>query len=514
MGLLQRTEYVLEESRRHGLRAALPLVSVSYCWLSKKHPDPQGKQLQVLASHLAALVQYLTEEHGNRGFQDCGVFVDWCSLYQRPRSPEETKSFVRGLRGAGLLFGHQLIWKLLLTRPPKSGARITQRAPYEKRGWPFFERAVSSLLTAREHVLDLGLATNASNCSGGQALVDSCVAARRPPQTPPEFDDCMDSKVLMLDGDRDFLKRNYRKLFNTVMEGVESLDYSCHGWGHEEMQLLGASLCSCVFLRTLLLGNNCVGDRGLGMLVQGLLHLCALEVLDLTSNNIGDLGAQRIAVALPILVRLRVLVLHSNHVAAVGASGLAEALPQCPSLSELKLGENRLGDPGAVCLAQVLSLCNLRCLDLCGNCIGDDGVIELAKALPKCRSLEQLLLGTNRIADAGAEALADAVPQCKRLERLVLASNDVGDRGAALLAKALPACSMLTVLSLSGNRLSDNAAECFAEAMPSTPRLKLLHIDGNLLSPVSRDMLHSARRNSGKPRRCMVDGETFESLLV
>ena len=64
------------------------LFAVTHKWLSEEHPDPDG-------FHLARLVDVLTNEKAD---DDDGVFFDWSSLYQKPRSEHEERLFKEGLR--------------------------------------------------------------------------------------------------------------------------------------------------------------------------------------------------------------------------------------------------------------------------------------------------------------------------------------------------------------------------------------------------------------------------------
>ena len=46
----------------------LPIIVISFCWLTAKHPDPEGKQLKVVAERLENHLAQDTE---------VGVFWDW-----------------------------------------------------------------------------------------------------------------------------------------------------------------------------------------------------------------------------------------------------------------------------------------------------------------------------------------------------------------------------------------------------------------------------------------------------
>merc|ERR1719210_380672 len=66
------------------------ILAISYSWLSRDHPDPDGYHLQVFAPllrHFATWCKVCTE--------NLALFIDWCSLPQNPRSHEEMATFNR-----------------------------------------------------------------------------------------------------------------------------------------------------------------------------------------------------------------------------------------------------------------------------------------------------------------------------------------------------------------------------------------------------------------------------------
>ena len=90
-----------------------PFVVVSYAWLSREHPDPDGKQLrEVLAPtiewYMAERAKLIKKSHGAAARLDApftaegvdfAIFVDYCGLWQHERTPVQAASFGRGLEG-------------------------------------------------------------------------------------------------------------------------------------------------------------------------------------------------------------------------------------------------------------------------------------------------------------------------------------------------------------------------------------------------------------------------------
>merc|ERR1719408_1222940 len=82
----------------------LPIICLSYCWLTAAHPDPQGVQFKLVQESLLSeasshpVSQRLLFHHT---FADMGFFWDWSSLHQKDaygrRTAAEWKSFRRAL---------------------------------------------------------------------------------------------------------------------------------------------------------------------------------------------------------------------------------------------------------------------------------------------------------------------------------------------------------------------------------------------------------------------------------
>ena len=80
----------------------LLIAALSYPWLTKDHPDPEGKNLRRVAQALKAMDE------------EVGVFWDYMSLHQHPdpangvmRTEVEDALFKQGLGCLGTLYSHQ-----------------------------------------------------------------------------------------------------------------------------------------------------------------------------------------------------------------------------------------------------------------------------------------------------------------------------------------------------------------------------------------------------------------------
>ena len=93
-----------EAHGRSGQRqVAIPLIAVSHYWRTKSHPDPQGETLAILKTAL----DLRWDEFTRCGVSDLGIFFDFSSLFQHPRTEEQARIFSKSLKGINLWYAHQ-----------------------------------------------------------------------------------------------------------------------------------------------------------------------------------------------------------------------------------------------------------------------------------------------------------------------------------------------------------------------------------------------------------------------
>ncbi|CAE7640528.1 Nlrc5 [Symbiodinium sp. CCMP2456] len=544
----------------------MPLLAVSYCWATAAHADPEGQQLRVLGRLLELWLSAPdTEAQQSQSLhspsmcsqdepfrdevdekpegpsscsarrKDCAVLLDWCSCFQEPRFADERRSAERFLQQVGRWFAHEHTMVWMLTNSP-IGAE-----PFNLRGWPTFERAVSLLPAGSKQVLDIGrLTPEALRAADWPAVLRACKARRPPPLTPSEFHAQLQRKHFSWSLDRDLLGTLYQEAYEDLVAGAVEMPLARLDWGDEEMGRLYGTLSSCTQLQRLNLARNRIGDTGAEKLAETMLSsprlLQSLIFLDLSGNEIGDLGLCSLAAALPSLSDIQSLELDCNFIGDQGACGLATALPRtglrrlvlrgneigdggagelalvmprCNSLQLLDLSENEVSDVGAERFAAALPKCDkLQRFDLARNRVGDRGALSLAAALPKCK-LEAFglgghevgeILGGGRIGDGGAGLLASALLRCERLCRLDLSENQIGDGGTAQLAAAMPHCGQLAELDLYRNCIADRGVGRLAEAVPQCGHLDWLRLLENPVGAKGARRLAEAWEAAGKPK--------------
>ena len=252
----------------------LPIIMVSYAWLTPAHPDPRGDHLRYLAVVLSALLESSKAEWG--------VFWDYGSLFQhlpqQPRTQSEDELFRAGLSMLGLLYSHPWTWVFRLTRFPRGypasyelpeGASHNVRN-YNDRGWCTTESAWSQLSKTRFNCLDLGKIDSESKLVTWQEIREACtVGSRQPPMTASHFKTELESKSFTNGADdRPMVARLYEREYEAHLGQVETLYYDGLGWGDKEIGLLCEVVKSGVFkaLKELYLSDNCISSVGVSSL--------------------------------------------------------------------------------------------------------------------------------------------------------------------------------------------------------------------------------------------------------
>lgn len=464
--------------------SALPIISISHCWLQPDHPDPRGHNLRVIARALKSL---LTAEGGRRH----AVFYDFCCIHQCCRdsrgAPQGTTFqvsqkeggldagaigryasehglFKQALGSLGAFYSHPATTVLMLTAFPsdyKDKKLYTQSGntqPYFGRGWCFCESSWAMMVKGDDLTLDLAKMAGSGPIEWAE-LRRMCTQGRKAPILPSTFDDELKHKAFT-NGKTDLplVGALYRDGFTARFGVATGLQYGEIGWGDPEATALGTLLGAGASpnLTKLHLGSNSIGDAGACALAKGLSGVPLLKELNLKNNAIGDAGGAALAEGLRSIPDLERLYLDGNAIKAVGSTALGKALSAVPALEWFYLSGNPLGEAGASAVAAGLAGTPAVEWLYMSNCsIKDEGARALAKNLASIPSLEWLDLDGNGIGDAGVIALAEQLGAVPSLERLYLRNNVIGDEGAAALADKLSTVPMLRWLYLEGNAIKD-----------------------------------------------------------
>jgi len=291
-------------------------------------------------------------------FEDCGVFIDWCSLYQENGGPpgrtrEQYVSFKRALQKTmDLWYAHQMTSVLFVTTMPDSFASLegtkAEVIPYVDRGWPAFERRSAQLIKRIKSFGSSGwnmcVDVAAVRPVGGGAahgaqtpplplrrgVSHSVAASRQVPFAPQAFKELLELKTFTNGTDKAVVARLYEKTTAAVLSSVTDLV-----WDHIAVQpgegaRLGETLGFCEQLERLSMRSMGLDDEELVSLASALSYgaLPRLKELALQDNACGDDAAQALASLLHrgCMPQLTTLTLARNApISAVGRAALKAA---------------------------------------------------------------------------------------------------------------------------------------------------------------------------------------------
>mmetsp|Transcript_48391 Transcript_48391/g.80282 ORF Transcript_48391/g.80282 Transcript_48391/m.80282 type:complete len:1153 (+) Transcript_48391:74-3532(+) len=276
------------------------LVMISYRWLSRAHPDPDG-------FHMRTLRAILTGFGKRADVAEIAVMIDFCSLYQNTetsqRTPQQESLFREGLRMMNVLYGHQATVVWALSRTPQNAGI----APYDNSGWCTFERQVSSVLKDSAMLIDFGLVPS-EKLDSDQAFdywseiskPPLSTSQRSPPLSTGGFDMLLSTKAFTNGNeDHEMVVRLYALFLKQGLYKAEQLAFRNFGWDDDDLEVFCEVLAECSSLRSLLLGQNTFGDKHMSLLTVSLPK-------SLTQLNLGgctrltDAGAAILAKGLPL----------------------------------------------------------------------------------------------------------------------------------------------------------------------------------------------------------------------
>ena len=483
-------------------------VALSYRWLTKEHPDPDGFHLGIVASvaelylnprgwkDLVEHDQYsqltvVFRKHG-LGLPEFALFWDYASLHQPPRTDAEAKLFPKGLQNSNVWYGHArtVVW-MQSQLPEGFAARMRASEPplaetYEDSGWCYVEAAISAAIKPGFLRLDLAKRTEpAMACAYGPGewwdkaddMLARVCASRRPPPPPPETVRRLlqTKKRFTNSSDVSKVANLYATFFGKVIN-VSELKFQGLKWRDADVVELCEVLPRFAALRTLDLSENEIGPKGASALGEALKVNLVVTTLSLYSNRIREEGAIAIMEALKVNAVLTSL--DVGHIPEQAALGIVRVARQQDKITNLGLRSCGIGPIGAKEIADyiqftaVVTTLNLGC-----NQIRDEGAIAIAEALKVTNVLTELNLFYNWIGPEGAIAIAEALKVNAVLTSLDLAGNPniiyypqhfgigIGDEGAKAIAEALKVKAVVTTLNLGCNCIGVEGAIAIAEAL-------------------------------------------------
>ncbi|XP_004439263.2 PREDICTED: NACHT, LRR and PYD domains-containing protein 11 [Ceratotherium simum simum] len=260
---------------------------------------------------------------------------------------------------------------------------------------------------------------------------------------------------------------------------------------------IASLLISSKRLKKLTLSNNPLKNAGVKILCNALLHPdCTLESLVLLFCCLTKTCCSFIGRALMLSKTLKHLDLSMNNLKNHGVLVLTLPLmfPTC-KLQELELsGCFFTSDVCRDIASAITNNPNLRSLELGSNNIGDAGMELLCNALkhPNC-NLENIGLEECMLTSACCESLASVLISSKTLKKLNLFGNELGDEGIVQILEGLghPDCILQTV----GLQINDTDAETRKLLMTVKEKnTKLVFVYQSWAKKEGREVAHKVHR--------------------
>ncbi|XP_041824259.1 leucine-rich repeat-containing protein 34 isoform X2 [Melanotaenia boesemani] len=267
-------------------------------------------------------------------------------------------------------------------------------------------------------------------------------------------------------------------------------------------EVLASSLQCNSRLLSLKLSGNKIGNSGAMYLVSMLQVNNTLQELELSECDLATQSVIALSIMLKNNTALRSVdisrpLLFSHQEEWV--VHFSEMLAVNCSLVELHLGKTGLTDTGMERLSEGLRLNHhLRYLDLHCNRVSRDGACHLAKVLTQNMTLEIINLSFNRIEDEGATYLSKAITWsgCV-LKELSVKSNNIRSEGLLSLAQAMKKNKTLTHIYIWGNHPEELACEAFRDLIssgrlpPEQTDVRAYEVDGQVFLA---EVFHSLRK--------------------
>jgi hypothetical protein len=338
------------------------MMALSYCWATPEHPDPECYMLNILAKIMGHRMQ-LRYHDGQQVYSDAAIFLDYCSLYQKGTAEEEGTCFKAGLQHCGLWYAHCEIESWLMTAAPEGAL------PYAERGWPTFEKALSSLITPHQMLYDLGQYDGEKH-TAWDYIYYGCRGDRKPPRHPDRMNKELEQLHFTNPRDLKLVQERYAATFDKVMANVEHLFFDSLDWGCAEAKLFAECLPQARNVKVLTLKYNKIGIEGTEAVCLQMVRCPLLENVSLSGNaDFGDAGAEAFAKAIPKMPLLKIVNLRENNIGDLGCKAMMAALPcSSPNLRDFFMFDNKIGEEGAKSIIDKLPDCvHLKTFGTGGN---------------------------------------------------------------------------------------------------------------------------------------------------
>ncbi|KAK3570436.1 hypothetical protein QTP86_019321, partial [Hemibagrus guttatus] len=234
-----------------------------------------------------------------------------------------------------------------------------------------------------------------------------------------------------------------------LQKHVEWLSLSRHVIKDSGAAVLRNALQGLTRIRSLRLDSLELDEESLACFAQGLQAMTSLKKISLnikTSSKDGS-GILCLLASLHTLFELEEIELIGLRIGDQGIEELVKHIPKWTRLRKINLSRNNLGQSFAAVMGQVLPLLSeLSELNL--TSIGTSDLVNVASCLKHCTSIEDISLSWNSCENDVVLKLVEVLPQCSKLKRLDLEANNIYTSGAKALAGCLQFCPWIEIIRL------------------------------------------------------------------
>ncbi|XP_030552772.1 RAN GTPase-activating protein 1 [Rhodamnia argentea] len=236
----------------------------------------------------------------------------------------------------------------------------------------------------------------------------------------------------------------------------------------------------------------CFSNRSFGLDAARVAEPFLVSVKDkLTEVDLSDFVAGRPeAEALEVMnifssalegCNLSCLDLSNNALGEKGVRAFGALLKSQNNLEELYLMNDGISEEAALAVCELLpSPEKLRILHFHNNMTGDEGALAISEIVKHSPALEDFRCSCTRVGSDGGVSLCEALSTCSRIKKLDLRDNMFGVEAGVALSKAIPSFADLTEVYFSYLNLEDEGTEALAHALKeSAPSLEVLEMAGN-----------------------------------
>ena len=233
-------------------------------------------------------------------------------------------------------------------------------------------------------------------------------------------------------------------------------------------------------LRSLVLTNNELRAPGVAALCDGLRGNTSIVDLDLSGNSINCDAGPSLARLLTQNKNIQCLSLSANYISMGAAKVLAALVHRDVPLRLLDISDNHVDDETCRAAARALNGAHVDvvCLSLQRNHITNDGFVALYHLLRRS-PLQFLDVSRLQLTEGSSLAISDLIRHCEVLGSLQLDGNQLGDDAIVEILFAVIESKSMTSLNIERTGVGQRAADVVVNSLSRANKLRTLSIADN-----------------------------------